>query len=120
MAYKKNTATSGKLIEIVYASDFVFIMPCFPSLSVPCNYVEQVSRLLQVTKALRVSKVIAVLFLGLRHTRSGGGSARRPGRLYPRERPGTHFTGGWAGPRAGLDGQKISSPTGFDPGPSSP
>ena len=26
---------------------------------------------------------------------------------------------GWA-PRAGLDGQKISSPPGFDPGPSSP
>ena len=35
--------------------------------------------------------------------------------LYPRERPGTHFTGGWVGPRAGLDGRKISSPPGFDP-----
>jgi len=23
--------------------------------------------------------------------------------LYPRERPGTHCTGGWVGPRAGLD-----------------
>jgi len=40
--------------------------------------------------------------------------------LYPRERPGTHFTGGWVGPRAGLDRWKISSPPGFDPGPSSP
>jgi len=30
--------------------------------------------------------------------------------LYPRERPGTHFTEGWLGPRAGLFGQKISSP----------
>jgi len=39
--------------------------------------------------------------------------------LYPKERPGTHFTGGWVGPRAGLDGQKISSPPGFDPGLSS-
>jgi len=29
--------------------------------------------------------------------------------LYPRERPGTHFTGGWVGTRAGLDGRKISS-----------
>ena len=38
----------------------------------------------------------------------------------PRERPGTHCTGGWVGPRAGLDGRKISSPQGFDPGPSSP
>ena len=45
--------------------------------------------------------------------------------------PRSHFTpgkdpvpilqeGGWVGPRAGLDGRKISSPPGFDPGPSSP
>jgi len=40
--------------------------------------------------------------------------------LYARERLGTHFTGGWVGPRAGLDGRKISSPPEFDPGPSSP
>jgi len=40
--------------------------------------------------------------------------------LYLRERPGTHFTGGGVGPRAGLDGGKISSPPGFDLGPSSP
>ena len=39
--------------------------------------------------------------------------------LYPRERLGTHCTEGWVGPRAGLDGRKISSPTGFDPEPSS-
>jgi len=43
-----------------------------------------------------------------------------PAALYPRERPGTHFTGGWVGPRAGLDGRKISSLPGFDPRPSSP
>jgi len=43
-----------------------------------------------------------------------------PAALYRQERPGTHCTGGWVGPRAGLDGQKISSPPGFDPGPSSP
>jgi len=40
--------------------------------------------------------------------------------LYLREIPGTHFTRGWVGPRAGLDGRKISSPPGFYPGPSSP
>jgi len=34
----------------------------------------------------------------------------------PRERPGAHCTGGWMGPRAGLDGcGKISLPPGFDP-----
>ena len=40
--------------------------------------------------------------------------------LHPRERPGTHFTGSFEGPTAGLDGRKTSFPPGFDPGPSSP
>jgi len=66
------------------------------------------SLILYAMKALWVSRGIAVLFLGLD---GGGGSAPRPGRLYPRERPGTHFTGGWVGPRAGLDGRKISIPS---------
>ena len=48
------------------------------------------------------------------------GQQQAPAALYPQERPGTNFTGGWVGPRAGLDGRKISSPPGFDPGPSSP
>jgi len=39
-----------------------------------------------------------------------------PGALYPRERPGTYCTGGWVGPRTGLDRcGKISPPPGFDP-----
>ena len=38
-----------------------------------------------------------------------------PRALYPRERPGTHCIGGWAGPRTGLDAvRKISPPLGFD------
>jgi len=48
------------------------------------------------------------------------GQQHAPAALYPGERLGAHFTGGWVGPRAGLGGGKISSPTGFDPGPSSP
>jgi hypothetical protein len=44
----------------------------------------------------------------------GEWSAARPGRILPQERPGTHFTGGWVGPRAGLDGRQISSPPGFE------
>ena len=44
----------------------------------------------------------------------GGGHQHAPAVLYPRERPGTYFTGGWVGPRASLDGRKISSPPGFD------
>ena len=39
-----------------------------------------------------------------------------PAVLYPRERPGTHCTGGWVGPRAGLDScGKSRPPLGFDP-----
>jgi len=36
--------------------------------------------------------------------------------LYPRERPGAHCTGGWVGPRTGLDRcGKSRPPWGFDP-----
>ena len=34
------------------------------------------------------------------------GQQHAPAALYPRERHGTHSTGGWVGPRAGLDGGK--------------
>ena len=37
------------------------------------------------------------------------GQQHAPAALYPREIPGTHFTGGWAGPRAGLDGTTTTS-----------
>jgi len=68
--------------------------------------------------AQRVGRGIAPLFHD-RGTRSGQQYALAA--LYPRERPGTHLTGGWVGSRAGLDRcGKISSPPGFDPGPSSP
>jgi len=46
------------------------------------------------------------------------GQQNAPTTLYSREIPGTYFTGGWVGPRAGLDGRKISYPPGFDRGPS--
>ena len=70
--------------------------------------------------AQRVGRDIALLF----HDRGTGrgwvvSSTPRPW-FTPRERPGTQFTGGWVGPRADLDGRKISSPPGLDPRPSSP
>jgi len=49
----------------------------------------------------------------------GGGQQHAPAALYPRERIDTHRTRGWVDPRAGLDQQKIPSPPGFDPRPSS-
>jgi len=45
------------------------------------------------------------------------GQQHAPAALYPRESNGTHFTGGCVGPRAVLDGRKISSPPGIDGNP---
>ena len=47
------------------------------------------------------------------------GQQHAPTVLHPRERPGTHCTGGQVGPRAGLDGRKISPHRDSIPGPSS-
>jgi len=55
-----------------------------------------------------------------RHYKGVNGQQHAPAARYPRERPGTNFTGGWVGHSAGLDGRKISFPPGFDPEPSSP
>jgi hypothetical protein len=44
------------------------------------------------------------------------GNRHAPAAFYPRERPDTHCTGGWVGPRAGLDRRgKSRPPPGFDP-----
>jgi hypothetical protein len=39
-----------------------------------------------------------------------GGQRHAPAALPPGNRPGTHCTGGWVGPRAGLDGCEKSRP----------
>ena len=70
--------------------------------------------------AQRVGRGIALLFHDLGTRRWVSGQQHAPAALYPRERPGTHFTEGWVGPRAGLNGRKISSLTGIDPGQCSP
>jgi hypothetical protein len=44
-----------------------------------------------------------------------GGQPHAPAALPPGKRPGTHCTGGWVGPRAGLDGcGKSRLSPGFD------
>jgi hypothetical protein len=51
----------------------------------------------------------------------GGLPAPRLGHLYPQERPGSRFTGGWVGPQSGLDVCEKSRPNRDSiPGPSSP
>jgi hypothetical protein len=62
-----------------------------------------------------VSRGIALLFLNL-GARTGWVVSTTPRPLYPRERPGTHCTGGWVGLRVGLDVCEKSRPqSGFDP-----
>jgi len=61
----------------------------------------------QATKALRVSKGIALFLTSALE----GGEESAPTAPYPRERPGTHCTGGWVGLMAGLDWCGKSRPT---------
>ena len=61
--------------------------------------------------AQRVDRVIALLFHDRGTRRWVSGQQHAPAALYPRERPGTHFTGSWVGPRAGLDGAENLVPT---------
>jgi hypothetical protein len=56
-----------------------------------------------------MNRGIDLSFLDL-GTRRGGWSTPRPGRFTPRERLGTHCTGGWVDPRAGLNVCEKSRP----------
>jgi len=67
-----------------------------------------------------VGRGIALLFHDRGTRRGVSGQQHAPAALYPRERPSTHCTGGWMGPRASLYGRKISPPPGFNPRPFNP
>ena len=82
------------------------------NVTVKCTLV-QALRLSTGRTAYRGSRGIALLFLD-HGTRRVGGQSHAPAALYPLERSGTYCTEGWVGPRAGLDGWKISPPLGFD------
>jgi hypothetical protein len=69
----------------------------------------------------RGSRGIALFFHDQRHYKGVRGQRHVPAALYPWERPGTHCTGGWVGPRAGLHRCGKSRPHQDSiPGPSSP
>ena len=75
----------------------------------------------QATKALRESRGIALLYFLPRHQKGVRGHRHAPAAPFPRERPGTHCTGGWVGLRAGLNRRGKSRPHRDSfPGPSSP
>ena len=50
----------------------------------------------------------------------GRGQSHIPAALYPRERPGTHCTGGWVGPRASQDRCGKSRPPAGNQSPDRP
>ena len=56
--------------------------------------------------AQRMGRDIALLFHD-HGTRTVSGEQHAPAVLYPREGPGTYYTGGWVGPVVGLNGGKI-------------
>ena len=96
-------------------------MPCLPPPTGISSWSVKVKGTL--LKALRLctghtahrgSRGIALLFLDHVTRRGVKGQRHAPAALYPRERHGTHCTGGWVGPR-GRSGQvrKISPPTGI-------
>jgi len=70
---------------------------------VKCTLI-QALRLYTGHTAHKESRGIALLFLGQGTRRGVKGPRHAPAALYPWERPGTHFTGGWVGPRAVIPG----------------
>ena len=74
----------------------------------------------QSTKAQVGADVELYSFFNL-NARWGWTVNATPRLLYPRERLGTHFIGGWVGPRTGLDGcGKACLHRDSNRGPSSP
>ena len=67
----------------------------------------------QATKTLRESRGTALLYFRPLHQKGVRSQRHAPEAPYPWERPGTHCTGGWVDPRAGLDWCGKSRPTGI-------
>jgi hypothetical protein len=63
----------------------------------------QALRLCTGRTAHRGSRGIDLIFHDQRFEKGVRGQRHTLAALYPLERPGTHCTGGWVGPRAGLD-----------------
>jgi len=86
---------------MISVNDKIKELICNFMVKVKCTLV-QALRLCIGRMAHRWSRGIALLFLD-HDTRRVKGSVSRPGRFLPRERLGTHCTGGWVGPRASMD-----------------
>jgi hypothetical protein len=69
---------------------------------VKCTLV-QALRLCTGPTVHRLRRNIALLFPDQRHWKGVRGQRHALAAIYPKERPGTHCTGGWVGPSAGLE-----------------
>ena len=117
-----------QFVHVIEITNKIEILKSSKSIFSVQNYIKQVKvtlvqalRLCTGRTAYRGVEVQLYPFMTTALDR-GEGSAARPGRsLPPGERPGTHRTGGWVGPRAGLDRCAKSRPHRDSiPGSSSP
>ena len=101
----------------IYIYIYICVCVCAPTYTyiymyvlktVKCTLV-QALRLCTGRTAHKGSRGIDLLFLD-HDTRRGEGPASRSGRSLSQERFGTHCTGGWVGPRVGLDKCEKSQP----------
>ena len=98
----------------MWHEDFsVYVIPQRVKVKVKVTLV-QALRLCTDLRPIGGSRGIALPFNDQGTRRGWGGQRHAPAAFYPRERSGTHCTGGWMGPRC-QSGQvrKISPPTGI-------
>jgi hypothetical protein len=112
MLYCISGSTQGRKMPVAYITPINTCGAWAPCFKEPPNLRFFLSPYNRPPRAWRGSRGIAlpILDLGARRGRVVSITLRS---LYPRERPGTHCTGGWVGPRAGLDVCEKSHPTGI-------
>jgi hypothetical protein len=126
LSQKRHCFREKKLLDIkgVFWVSLKHLLKHFPIKGYSTRYIHKKVKvkvtLYRPPRVQRGSKGIALLFYDL-GVRRGWVVSTTPRPLYPRDRPGTHCTRGWVGPRAGLDVCEESRPHRDSiPGPSSP
>ena len=85
-----------------YVQMYVVFLCTECKVKVKCTLV-QALRLCTSRTAHIESRGIALLFLDHGTSTRVRGQCHSPAAIYPQDRPGTHCTGVWVGPRSGLD-----------------
>ena len=100
LAHKYSRQTQQSLIILNFFNNMISKCYMFRSFRAIFIYlfIGRFSTFLEARQALRLSRGTALLFSRIFGTRWGWGVSPTPRPLYPRERPGTHYTGGWVDP----------------------